>query len=271
MKIALLQMPVSSDPEKNIATAAAYTARAAREGARLAVLPEMFCCPYRMEAFAACAEEKGGRLYQALSRMARGNGITLVGGSFPLREGGKLYNASFVFDPMGQEAACHRKVHLFDVDLPGGPCFRESDLFTPGDQATVFHAEGMTFGLAICFDLRFPPLFDAMVRKGAGAVLLPAVFSLATGRLHWGTLLKARAVDHQVYVAGAAPAREPAAPTVYAHSLVCDPMGRVTARAGARPSILYATLDPEEPSRVRRQLPLLTARREDVYTQSPSL
>ena len=267
MKIALLQTPVDMDKAKNLRHAREQVRIAAKKGAELVILPEMFCCPYSTAYFAEYGEPAGGTIWQELSALALENQICLVGGSFPEWEGEKLYNTCFVFGPDGHQLARHRKMHLFDVEFDGGQHFRESDTFTPGDDVTTFDYKGMTFGLCICFDMRFPELSRLMALQGAQAVIVPAAFNMTTGPLHWETMFRQRATDDQCYTVGVAPARDEQGVYVsYANSLVCDPMGRVLTRAEAEPCILYAQLDPKEVDSARRQLPLLSARRTDLYS-----
>ncbi len=270
MKIALLQTPVCADKAKNLAVAESYIAQAAAAGAKLAVLPEMFLCPYDNRCFPLYAEEAGGESWQKLSQMAREYCLTLVAGSMPEKDGDKLYNTSFVFDPQGREIARHRKAHLFDINVEGGQKFQESLVFTPGDAITTFQTEGYCFGLCICFDLRFPELFRAMALQGAEAVLIPAAFNMTTGPLHWELTLRARALDNQLFTLAAAPARDSAASYVsYANSLVCDPWGKAVICAGESPNLLLYDLDFEAVAQVRQQLPLLSARRPQLYAQYP--
>ncbi len=266
MKIALLQMPVSADKEQNLRVAAEYVSRAAADGAELAVLPEMFCCPYDNACFPQYAEARGGMIHAALSQMASANGITLVGGSMPERDGERIYNTSFVFDPQGREIARHRKVHLFDIDIAGGQRFFESDTLSAGEDVTLFEAGGHTFGLCICFDIRFPEIFRCMALKGAEAVIVPAAFNMTTGPMHWELTFRMRAVDNQLYTLGASPARDESAGYVsYANSIACSPWGSVLARLDADPDILFAEIDFDEIPKVRAQLPLLSARRPEIY------
>lgn len=266
MKIAAIQMPVGMDKRENLRTAAELVRRAAEQGARIAVLPEMFFCPYANEYFPQYAEEQGGPAFEAMAGMARQNSLTLVAGSMPERDGGRLYNTGFVFDPQGQVIARHRKVHLFDINVQGGQRFCESDVFTPGEDVTVFEADGHRFGLCICFDIRFPELFRRMALKGAEAIFVPAAFNMTTGPMHWELSFRMRAVDNQLFTVGAAPARDEQGCYVsYAHSIVCSPWGKVLAQAGTDPELLVAELDLSENERVRAQLPLLSARRPDVY------
>ena len=171
MKIALLQTKVADDKTSNIRNAAEMIKKAADMGAEAAILPEMFNCPYETEKFPLYAEEKGGQTYDAMAGSAEENGVLLVAGSIPEKSGEKLYNTSFVFSPSGEEIAFHRKAHLFDIDIRGKQSFRESDSFTAGDKTTVFEYGGRIFGLAICFDIRFPELARNMVLDGAEVIL----------------------------------------------------------------------------------------------------
>ncbi len=266
MKVALLQTPVGFDKARNVDAARAAVRQAAAQGAQLAVLPEMFCCPYSNRYFRDYAEPAGGPVYTALADLARECGICLAAGSMPELADGKVCNTAFVFGPEGQLLARHRKMHLFDVAFTGGQVFKESDTFTPGRDVTVFDYGGMRFGLCICFDMRFPELSRLMALAGAQVILAPAAFNMTTGPLHWELLFRQRAVDNQVYTLGVAPARDAEGVYVsYGNSILCDPMGKVLARAEARPAILYGQIDPEVIQQTRRQLPLLSARREDVY------
>ena len=266
MKIAVAQMPVTADKKENIDTACHFIEQAAMQQAELVILPEMFCCPYDNKAFPLYAESRGGLVYSAMQQAAKKNRIALVAGSMPEKDCGNLYNTSFVFDQNGKEIAHHRKAHLFDIDIAGGQYFKESDVLTPGDSCTVFKVCGHTFGLAICFDIRFPELFRKMALYGAEAVLVPAAFNMTTGPAHWELTFRARALDNQIYCIGAAPARDEQAGYVsYAHSIVCSPWGDVTACADEKDTLLTAALDFDRVAQVRAQLPLLSARRPSLY------
>ena len=266
MKIALLQNPISCEKDANLALAARSIAEAAANGAELVVLPEMFACPYRSDWFLRFAETADGPTAAMLSKAAAENHVGLIGGSFPEREGEHYYNTSMVFDESGRPIARHRKVHLFDIDVKGGQYFKESDTFTPGREITVFSLLGHTFGLAICFDIRFPELFRSMALKGAEAVFVPAAFNMTTGPMHWELSFRMRAVDNQYFTIGCAPARQEDGVYVsYGNSIVCDPWGKVLARAGSGAETLYAEIDLSENARVREQLPLLKARRPEIY------
>ena len=266
MKIALLQTPVSSVKEDNLICAGEYIHCAAKAGVDMAVLPEMFCCPYSNDYFAEFAEPAFGRVWNFLSDEAEKHGIYLVGGSIPESEDGKIYNTSFVFDRKGEQIARHRKVHLFDIDIVGGQRFFESDTFAAGSDVTLFDTQFGRLGLCICFDLRFPELTRLMALGGAKMIIVPAAFNMTTGPMHWELLFRQRAVDDQLFTAGIAPARDENGVYVsYANSMICSPWGKVLARADKGAEIITATIDFDEVGNTRDQLPLLSARRDDVY------
>lgn len=269
MRTALIQMPVTADKAENLTVARDYVRRAADGGAQLAVLPEMFCCLYTNEAFRANAEPAGGPVHTAMAGLARETGLWLVAGSMPEADGERIYNTSFVFDPAGRQAAFHRKMHLFDIDVKGGQRFMESETFTAGDSVTVFDTPFGKLGLCICFDLRFPELARCMALAGARAIVTPAAFNMTTGPAHWELLFRQRAVDNQLFTLGVAPARDEQGPYVsYGNTILCSPWGEVLARAGSAPALLLADVDLNQNESIRAQLPLLSARRTDVYRLS---
>jgi predicted amidohydrolase len=185
--------------------------------------------------------------------MARDAEVFLIGGSIPEREVNnkagtegegeekeRLYNTSLVFGKKGELLATHRKVHLFDIDIPGGITFKESEVLSPGNKVTIVEFEGFgKVGLGICYDVRFPELAMVAARKGAWGVFYPGAFNTTTGPLHWRLLGQSRAVDNQVYVAMCSPARdEGASYRAWGHSLVADPMGKVLGEAGEGEEIM---------------------------------
>lgn len=269
MKTALIQMRNGPDKAANLKKAESLIAEAAARGTDIAVLPEMFCCEYRNRAFVENRERAGGTVWQMLSRSAADCGLILVGGSMPEEEDGRIYNTSFVFDGSGRQIARHRKMHLFDIDIEGGQSFRESATFTAGSDITTFETPFGLMGLCVCFDIRFPELCRIMSLRGAKVVFCPAAFNMTTGPAHWELLHRSRALEDQIFVAACAPARDENASYVsYGNSMVASPWGGVTARAGSGECILYADIDLSETDKVRRQLPLMSARRTDVYSLS---
>ena len=264
MKLAQIQRHVTADKAANLRHAEELL-RSVR-GADMAILPEMFCCPYDNSCFRAYGEPAGGAAYQMLSRTARELGLWLVGGSLPELEAGRVYNTSFVFDPQGACVARHRKMHLFDIDVEGGQRFRESDTLSPGNDVTLFDTPWGRMGLCICFDLRFEELCRVMALEGARVLLAPAAFNMTTGPAHWELLLRQRAVDNQCFTVGTSPARDESASYVaWGNSMVCDPWGTVLHCCGAGEEVAVTELDMTRIDAVRRQLPILSARRTDVY------
>ena len=265
-KLGLCQLHVTADKADNLRRAEALLAQAAAQGAELAVLPEMFNCPYDNACFPLYAEERGGETWQFLARMAKTYHVTLVGGSIPEREGDKLYNTCYVFSPQGEELARHRKLHLFDIDIPGGQVFRESDTLTAGETITVVDTPLGPIGVAICFDIRFSELFRVMGQRGARLIVVPAAFNMTTGPVHWDLTFRMRAIDNQCFVAGCSPARDESASYVaYGHSLVCNPWGTILGQLETGEGVLVVDLPFEDLSRFRAQIPILTARRTDLY------
>lgn len=265
-KTAVCQIQVTENKTANLAKARLMIAEAAGAGAKLVVLPEMFNCPYDIEFFPAFAETcPAGETVTMLAGLAKKHDIVLVGGSIPEQEGDRLYNTSFVFDRQGLLAR-HRKVHLFDVDLAGGMSFKESATLTPGETVTVAQTDLCTLGVIICYDVRFPEILRLMALRGAQVVVVPAAYNMITGPAHWELLLRMRAVDNQVYLVGAAPARdEKAGYVTYGHSAVVEPWGDVIARASEKEEIIYADIDLNRVEQVRKELPLLKHRRTDLY------
>ena len=266
MKIGLIQMPVSADKAQNLSYAVQEIEACAKQDAALVVLPEMFMCPYTNEAFPLYAEPVGGKTWQVLSDAARDNGIVVVGGSMPEREDAKVYNTSFVFDIDGKEIAKHRKMHLFDIDVEGGQRFKESDVFTAGSSVTMFEVHGIKIGLCICFDMRFPELSRLMTLSGAQMIIVPGAFNMTTGPAHWELMFRQRAVDNQLYTIGVAPARDESGPYVsYGNSMIASPWGDIVYRAEEKPETLVVDIDLGLNNKIRSQLPLLSARRTDIY------
>ena len=262
-RIALCQHKVRETVKENLKAAAQSVKKAAETGAGLVVLPEMFVCHFVPEHMKASAQTLSGDIMKALSRMAAENEVWLVGGSFPEiseNSGGeeRLYNTCPVFSPSGELTGVYRKRYLFDVDIPGKVKSCESVVFTPGTESLIVDTGDLKFGVAICFDIRFPQIFIDMAKSGAELIVVPAAFSSKTGPDHWELLNRARAVDAQVYVAGADIAFCADAPyTNYGHSCVADPWGTIIARAGEDEEIITADLDTDKIGEIRQSLVVL--------------
>jgi len=267
-RLAICQMKTGDDKESNVSRAVEMIKRAAENKAEMVVLPEMFNCPYNSSKFPEYCEAEGNSLtLSAISENARKLGLYIVAGSIPETDSGRIYNSSYIFGRRGELIGKHRKMHLFDVDIPGKITFKESKTLTAGEQVTVVDTELCRVGVAVCYDIRFPELARLMALKGAQLIALPAAFNMTTGPAHWELLMRARAVDNQVYVAAASPARdEKAAYVAYGNSMVADPWGSVIARAGGGEEIVYADIDIARVDKIREELPLLKHRRTDVYS-----
>ncbi len=268
LKIGLVQMHVEEAKENNLDRAERMVEKAAEQGVQVVALPEMFNCPYDNSYFRHYSEEEGGASYQRLSRIAREQGVVLVGGSMPEIDGdGKVYNTCYIFDKEGRKIGKHRKMHLFDINVKGGQYFKESDVLTAGNSVTVFETPYGKMGAAICFDIRFPELFRLMVQQGARVIITPGAFNMTTGPAHWELLFRTRALDNQVFAAGIAPAQNSQASyKSYGNSLVADPWGNITGRLGYEEGILVQEIDLSKVEKYRGELPLLSSLRHDVYS-----
>ncbi|KAK4706435.1 hypothetical protein R3W88_034002 [Solanum pinnatisectum] len=234
-KIGLCQLSVTADKERNIVHARAAIEEAAEKGAKLVVLPEIWNSPYSNDSFPIYAEDidtgpDASPSTAMLSEAARLLKITIVGGSIPERSGDKLYNTCCVFDADGKLKAKHRKIHLFDIDIPGKITFKESQTLTAGETPTVVDTEVGRIGIGICYDIRFQELAMLYAARGAHLICYPGAFNMTTGPLHWELLQRARAVDNQLYVATCAPARDVGGGYVaWGHSTLIGPFGEVLA------------------------------------------
>jgi omega-amidase len=277
LKLALIQLSTGADKTANLSHARAKVLEAASKGANLVVLPECFNSPYGTKYFPKYAEtllpspptKEQSPSFHALSEMAKEAEAYLVGGSIPeyWAETKKYYNTSLIFDPKGQLLATHRKVHLFDIDIPGKITFRESEVLSPGNKVTLVDLpEYGKIAVAICYDVRFPELAMIAARKGAFLLLYPGAFNLTTGALHWELQARARAMDNQVYVGLCSPARDMQADyNAWGHSMAVDPNAGIMAQLEEKEDILYADLDHEKIEQTRKGIPIYTQRRFDVY------
>lgn len=203
-----------------------------------------------------------------LSAVAKETGIWLLGGSIPERDisDGKVYNTATVYSPKGDLIAIHRKVHLFDIDIPGKIKFKESETLTGGTSVNHFDTDFARIGLGICYDVRFPELAMTNARQGCQVVIYPGAFNTTTGPLHWELLQRARAVDQQVFFSMCSPARDLSAGYhAWGHSMIVDPMGKILAEAQAEEEIIYADIDPQVFIEARAGIPVTRQRRFDVY------
>ncbi|XP_069802272.1 omega-amidase NIT2 [Dendropsophus ebraccatus] len=266
-KLALVQLLVSPVKSDNLKKASELIKQAAQQGAQIVALPECFNSPYGTKFFPEYAEKIPGQSTQMLSEVAKECGIYLIGGSIPEEDSGKLYNTCTVFGPDGTLLIKHRKIHLFNIDVPGKIRFQESETLSPGDSLSVFDTPFCKIGVGICYDIRFAELAQIYTKKGCQLLVYPGAFNMTTGPAHWELLQRARALDNQVYVATASPARDDKASYVaWGHSTVVSPWGELVAKAGSEETIISADIDLQYVAEIRQQIPIHTQRRHDLYS-----
>ncbi|MCY4486030.1 MAG: carbon-nitrogen hydrolase family protein [Deltaproteobacteria bacterium] len=261
---AAIQMLATSDKEANLREAEGWIRRAHAEGARLVVLPEVFNWRGRGRDTAANAEPVPGPTTERMGELAAECGLHLLAGSMLEAAGadGRAYNTSVLISPDAKIIARYRKIHLFDVDIEGEAPIRESEFRRPGEDVVVADTPMCPMGLSVCYDLRFPELYRRLTAAGARVVFVPSVFTVPTGRAHWEPLLRARAIENQVYIiAPDQTGSHPASMDAYGHSVIVDPWGKIIAQAGTEPGLVLAEIDLDYLEDVRRRLPALDHRR----------
>lgn len=270
LSVALIQTNPTFDFESNLKRVAELIkqAKECQSETELIVLPEHFSTPINKEQYYKHAEIiPGGVRYTLLSRLAKENHVNIIGGSITESYEGKLYNTSLSFSKDGQLIGKHRKVHLFDIDIPNKIRSKESDTFSGGDSATIIDIpEFGKVGEGICYDIRFPELASIGARNNAFCMVYPSAFNTTTGPLHWSLLARSRALDNQFYVILCSPARnyELKYP-IYGHSMIVSPSGKVLAEAGEGEEIVYGKLSPGEIATFRQLIPIRTQTRFDIY------
>lgn len=267
LRVAAVQLGSQGSVEQNLATCRRLVEAAAEESARVVLLPENFAYLGPETGKRELAErlgDSGATIQGMLVRAARDTGVTIVAGGFPERSGDaqRPYNTCAVISPSGELRASYRKIHMFDVKLPDGTELSESVATQAGSEPGVVDIDGFKFGLSICYDLRFPELYRALSDRGAEVLLVPAAFTLQTGKDHWHVLLRARAIEAQSFVVAAAQwGKHPKGRASYGHSLVADPWGTVIAESSDGVGVIVADLDRAHLKRVRENLPSLEHRR----------
>ncbi len=266
MRVAIVQLSSTDALTANLKAAENGILEAVDRGATFVALPENFAYMRREGEPFPCAQAPGGEIVCALSDWARQHRIWLLGGTFPEAIPGesRVYNTSVMFSPDGDEIARYRKIHLFDVTLgpDGEDQYEESKHFAAGEEVVVASTSFGTVGLSICYDLRFPELYRALVERDARWIVVPSAFARETGRDHWEVLLRARAIECQAFVVAPAQCgRHSADRASHGRSLIIDPWGLVVAQAGDQPCVLVADCREEDVDRVRRSIPALTHRR----------
>lgn len=260
---AAIQMTASSVKEENLAKAETFVRLAAERGATLIVLPEVFAWRGPRAEEPAQVESIPGPTSERLRDLARHHRIHLLAGSF-LEKGDDLrsYNTSLLLSPQGDILAHYRKIHLFDVDIPGQVRVKESDTKKPGEAVVASLTPLGVFGLSVCYDLRFPELYRQLAAKGAEVMFIPSAFTFPTGAAHWEPLLRARAIENQTYlIAPNQIGKNAHGYADYGNSMIIDPWGKVIARAPDKECIITAEIDRDYVEKVRRELPCLAHRR----------
>lgn len=264
--VSAVQLNCQENVGENLEECAHWVRVAARRGAKIVLLPENFAFMGPEPDKRGIAERLGdgsAPIQASLARMAKENGVLLIAGGFPeaSTDPARPFNTLVAVGPDGGLVASYRKIHLFDVRLPDGSELCESAATSAGREPVVLEFGGFRFGLSICYDLRFPELYRALVDRGAEVLLVPAAFTLLTGKDHWHVLLRARAIEAQCFVLAAAQwGTHPKGRTTYGHSLLADPWGTVIAEASDGPGVVLAGLDRKLLERVRGNLPSLTHR-----------
>ena len=265
MKVALIQMNSGSDKPANLAAARALMERAIAEEK-----PDWICLPEVFDFMGGSLAEKraasetlpGGPAYAMLQDVARTNGVFIHAGSIleTIEGEERVANTTVVFNRAGEELARYRKIHMFDITAPDGKKYPESAAMKPGDAVVTYDCEGVTVGCAICYDLRFPGLFQALADKGAQMIALPAAFTLQTGKDHWEVLCRARAIETESYFVATGQTgnhlQGNETRTTWGHSMVVDPWGHVVARASDGVGYVTARIEPERVTRVRTMIPV---------------
>lgn len=269
LKTAIIQLNSRDNLAENLATVELFLDHAADMGAQFACLPEFWSYLGPYAGFDKAAQTIPGPLIERLQEKARRYGMIVHGGSIIERDPelkGKFYNTSVLIDRNGKIAARYRKIHLFDVNLGNGEKHLESERIEPGNEIVTAEVDGVTFGLSVCYDVRFPELYRLLALRGAQILMVPAAFTLHTGRDHWEVLLRARAIENQCYVV--APAHVGSYPPnrqCFGRSMIVDPWGLVLVQAQDMPTVIMADIDLAQIERVRAQIPSLENRRPTAY------
>lgn len=268
MRVAVIQLNCQDDVGRNLGRVRQLVGQAASAGAKLVALPENFAFMGEEAKKRELAEridgDPRGVIVGTLADLAAKHGVWVLGGGMPEAsdDPARPFNTSVLLDPRGTTVAAYRKVHLFDVTLPDGSSYRESAATTSGSEPLTAEVLGVRVGLSVCYDVRFPELYRRLVDQGARVVTVPAAFTLATGKDHWHVLLRARAIENQVYVlAPAQHGKHPKGRQTFGKSVVIDPWGEIVAQCSEGEGFATADLDFAYQDRVRTALPSLLHRK----------
>jgi predicted amidohydrolase len=273
--LACVQVSAQGDIDANVQTASALIREARKAGADLIGVPECVALmePKRDRVRALAQDDRESRPLAAFRDVARETGAWLLAGTVVVTaEDGRLANRSSLIAPDGTIRARYDKIHMFDVDLPGGESYRESATYRPGGEAVTAALPWGTLGLTVCYDVRFPQLYRALAHAGADFISVPSAFTRQTGAAHWHVLLRARAIECGAFVFAPAQCGEhPGNRLTYGHSLIVAPWGEILADGGDTPGFIMAEIDPAKIAAARRAIPALTHDRPFTLPQSASL
>jgi predicted amidohydrolase len=267
-KLAAVQITTGSDVEKNLLLAEQEIKKAAQQGANIIALPEVFAC-YDSQKYLALGQQEiseQGNLRSRMSNWAKTNNVYLIGGTIPVLDPqtSKVYPRCYFYNDQGEELGYYDKIHLFDVDIDDAQGrYRESDMFLSGDDIKVFPTPYGNVGLTICYDLRFPYVFDRLRKAGANIISVVAAFTETTGRAHWQPLLQARAIEQQCYVLASNQwGQHDDKRRTFGHSMVISPWGEILDQLPAGEGIAIADIEPTEVERIRRAMPIANHQRQ---------
>ena len=266
-KLAAVQITTGPDVEKNLAAVEQQIKQAAQQGANIVALPEVFAC-YDSQQYLALGQQEItalGNLRSRMSAWAKTNKVYLIGGTIPVLDPqtSKVYPRCYFYDEQGEELGYYDKIHLFDVDLDDAQGrYRESDMFLAGDEIKVFPTPYGNVGLTICYDLRFPYVFDRLRKAGADIISVVAAFTETTGKAHWQVLLQARAIEQQCYILASNQwGQHDEKRRTFGHSMVISPWGEVLDQLPTGQGVVSAEIDLSEVARIRREMPVANHQR----------
>lgn len=262
LTLAAVQMNSTSVLEENLVSARAFIDEACAGGADIIALPENFSLMSETREQRQDAADRVSEVEAMLSAAAHENGVVIIGGSTPLpAPDGRVTNTCLVFDESGQRIGRYDKIHLFDVSVSSAESYCESRHIAPGESPLALSALGLMMGITICYDMRFPELYRQLAEAGAELFSVPSAFTVPTGRAHWHTLLRARAIENLAWVIAPAQVGEhPSGRRTFGHSLIVDPWGEIVAERAAGPGVIFARLNRDNAAQRRRQFPALAHR-----------
>lgn len=265
-KVAAIQLDTKNNKPDNLMKACGFIEKASAEGAKLICFPENMNLIGKNLGEGGNAEKIPGYTTDILIKQAQKYGVYIHSGSFreSIEQDSRCYNTSILIDPAGKILAKYRKIHLFDVNLPGKTVYNESGHICPGDEIAVADTELGKLGFAICYDLRFPELFRQMAAGGAQVIFMPSDFTRATGQAHWEPLLRARAIENGCYMIAASQTGQKPHYESNGNSMIVDPWGNILSRAEDMEGIIYGEIDLDYLAEVRNQIPSLKNRRLEI-------